>query len=114
MRRHNQATQKRATSPTYDAYRSMRVPITLIDASSRPAIHDALVSLAASQRNGPCSCVAEHLTQIAAQIRDSYTAAQAIANYTATPAAAAGFTEPAFAETPFGEITFTDPTGGGN
>src|SRR5437899_1828904 len=80
-------------SRRYDAYRSMRIPITLIDASSATSIKAALVSLAASQRNGPCHCVAQHINAIARQIGDGYTQAQAIANYTDVPAASATLTE---------------------
>lgn len=61
------------------------MPITLIDASTRAGIATGLQSLAASF-HATTPCHAQTLSRVAQQITDSYTAAQAVSNYTTLPA----------------------------
>lgn len=83
--------------------RSGRMPITLIDGSTRANAAASIRALAAALHfRRPC--YAAMLQRVASQVSDSYTAAQAISNYTDSPT----FDLPVPVETTFSEGTFSD------
>jgi hypothetical protein len=96
-------------NPKYEpGYRRRgRMPITLIDGSSRANIARDLAALAASI-HAVRPCTALTLQRMAAQIRDSYTAAQAVANYTSKPSANRVLTEATLTEVVFGEVVLAE------
>ena len=102
---------RKSTNPRYDRSlkRSSRIPLTLIDASVRANIaRDLRVFAAAIHAWRPCH--AQTIQRYAAQINDSYTAAQAVSNYTTTPQLGGPFAEPAFTDPSFSSGTFTEST----
>ena len=103
--------RKRNPNPRYDRSlrRSSRIPLTLIDGSSRANIaRDLQVFAASIHAWRPCH--AQTIQRYAAQINDSYTAAQAIANYTTTPQLAGPYAEPTFTDATFANPSFSEPT----
>lgn len=98
---------KPAPNPRYDRSlpRSGRLPITLIDGSTRAAAAASIQALAAAIHYAR-PCYAAQLQRVAAQVADTYTAAQAVSNYTTLPTPAAKFTEAAVKNAPISTTAF--------
>lgn len=113
MRRHLPARVREAfANPKYEreARRSGRMPLTLIDGSTRANAARDLAAIAASI-HAVRPCYGQLLQRAAQQIADSYTAASAVTNYATTPAANTTFTSITFAEPTFTEGSFTEVVG---
>lgn len=106
----------RADNPRFDRslHRSGRMPVTLIDASTRAGIATGLQTLAASF-HAMRPCYAQQLERIAQAVTDSKTEAQQIAAYTTLPAINTDIATAAIATTAIDTPThttrpITDPT----
>lgn len=87
--------------------RSGRMPLTLIDGSTTANAQRDLAIIAASF-HAKRPCYAQALQRFAQQIKDGYTAALAVANYTTKPATNTAFSERTFADPTVVEKTLSD------
>lgn len=89
--------------------KSGKIPLTLIEADTPANRKAGLMTMAAAMRD-LSHCHADILAQYARQIGDSYTSAQAIANYTEDAGAEPAFTDGTQTEATATEIQFTETT----